>query len=724
MRDGRMDCLDANAVQDLMAGALDAMARTRALQHLDGCDDCRALISLLAREVTRDAAADVVRRSVAQPGKVKLGDLTFVETVHTADGAAAPAVSPDPLGATAESSLIMRSGTRQVGKQFGRYTIAERIGAGAMGVVYRADDPGLGRRVALKLLHKPDPSLTDRLIREARSMAQVNHPNVVQVYDAGVSEGSTYIAMELVTGTSLRAWQQAKHTVPEVIEKYIDAGRGLAAAHAAGVIHRDFKPDNVLVGSDERVRVTDFGLASARPSEDVGMEVGEAIELTHSGMVLGTPAYMAPEQFTGGNVDPRTDQFNFCVALYEALYGHRPFKGKTFDELGDAVCDGKVRPAPTGSRVSGALRQIVLRGISVRPGDRYPTMDHLLEDLGRDRSRAWRFAMTGALALAVALGLGIGADFIVRDRVSSENDQSFSATAVQTGRAFGLLVSRFDANANQMYHQAVIRDVSALTDTADFGIGDEVRDREERAKAHDLLASQDWSLYRKSAGGTLAVAIADYKGRLLFSSAGPAWGSDRIFGIPWFAKVVIEGTSGTITLQPTNDPKLVESQLLGDHPNYKLAFFFARTLYTGVGSQAKLSGTLVQALDASKLVDDIRLDPAMQLSIVSTENVSDSEFSSDDNSELMRVPPVLIDEALAANGEIVEADYEGDLFQVKAESLAGLDGQRVGHVVMARELDSVLAGFFPGARFVFTVTAMIALGIAIATWIQVRRLQQ
>ena len=258
-----------------------------------------------------------------------------------------------------------------------------------MGVVYRADDAELGRQVALKLLHRPDDALTDRLVREARSMAQVNHPNVVAVYDVGVADGTTYIAMELVDGRRACARGSSSRTpCAEIVEAYIAAGRGLAAAHAAGIVHRDFKPDNCLVGADGRIRVTDFGLARG-PAERRAPDAAtiDDVELTASGSVLGTPAYMAPEQFTGGNVDPRTDQFNFCVALYEALYGARPFAGKTFDELGDNVCDGKVRPPPAGSRVSGALRAIVLRGLAVRPGDRFPTMDHLLAR-ARPRSRA------------------------------------------------------------------------------------------------------------------------------------------------------------------------------------------------------------------------------------------------------------------------------------------------------------------------------------------------
>src|SRR5215468_7984511 len=260
-----VDCLDANAVQDLMSGALDAAARAAVVAHLDGCADCRDLISLLARDATRDAAVDTLRTDA--PGLLDPGPAALGETQLSV---AVVRPSRDPaLIATAEASA--RRAARKLtapsmsGRALGRYTLLERLGAGAMGVVYCAADVGLGRQVALKLLHRPDDALTDRLIREARSMAQVNHPNVVAVYDVAIADGTTYIAMELVQGTSLRQWQQQPRSIAEIVEVYVAAGRGLAAAHAAGIVHRDFKPDNCLVGADGRIRVTDFGLAAVRP---------------------------------------------------------------------------------------------------------------------------------------------------------------------------------------------------------------------------------------------------------------------------------------------------------------------------------------------------------------------------------------------------------------------------------------------------------------------------
>lgn len=728
-----MECLDANAVQDLMSGALDDVSRTSVVKHLDSCDDCRGLLSMLAKEATWDAAV----RTIGPSAKVDLRQLAMTATQHTdKPGGSEPPhrPTPDPLGDTADVSLIKQSGMRQIGKTFGKYTLVDRIGAGAMGVVYRAEDPALGRKVALKLLHKPDDALAKRLVQEAKSMAQVNHPNVVQVYDAGISDGSTFIAMELIKGGSLRVWQQEKRPLHEIIEAYIAAGRGLAAAHAAGIIHRDFKPDNCLVGTDGRVRVTDFGLASARPNEGSD-ETPEELELTNSGVVLGTPAYMAPEQFTGGNVDPRTDQFNYCVALYEALYGMRPFKGKSFDELGDNVCEGRVSPAPAGARVSGAMRTILLRGLSKVPGNRYPTMENLLDDLGRDRTRAWRNTGFVAAALAAALGLGLSADFVVRDRVSASNAQSFDATGVQIDRAFGLLVDRLDANTNQMYYQAAINEVRSYRDDTEFGLGDEASDRKRLGEIHAQLGATDWDSWRINR--SLELSIVDYKGRLLFnqlvdddpakpfaSKAPPV-----LMALPWI-KAAFDGTEKTLVLQSTAPTSMPTPELFGAKPDFPLALCFTRA-FVGSGETKEIVGALVQTIDAAELVDEIRLDDKMLISIVSNDGVHVGQ----------EIPAALLE--AARDKTVVEIEHDGKPYQVRRQPLTSLEDSiervrwkldkrtgpppepkkpPVGYVVMARELGGVLSGLFPNARLMFVLAAIGALLVAVATWIRVRQL--
>jgi serine/threonine protein kinase len=701
-----MECLDANVVQDLLAGALDAVTRTTAIEHLDGCQACRDLIDALTRDATRVVAADTLR----DPDKGQ-PRFAMLETVASGSHAIAP---NDALAETAEVSDSITKAVRvrvpdQSGRSLGRYTLVERLGAGATGVVYRAEDRELGRSVALKQLHRPDPALTARLVREARSMAQVNHPNVVAVYDVGVADDTTYIAMELVSGTSLRGWQASTRTVPQVIEVYLAAGRGLAAAHAAGIVHRDFKPDNVLVGSDRRVRVTDFGLASLHPSENrLERSASDSLELTTAGSVVGTPAYMAPEQFLGGNVDSRTDQFNFCVALYEALYGQRPFGGKTFDELGDNVCDGKVRAVPPGSRVSRALRAIVLRGLAARPGDRFPTMDHLLTELGRDRARPWRRTAIVSTALAVLLAVGLGADWAVRDRVSGEIRQSFALTARQTDRAVRLLANRFDAISNQVYSLQVMRDVSGHHDQADFGLGTPEDDAEDLEKIHSQLTSQDWKYAREVAGKEYpsVLAISDYKGRLLFTSAAPEQWRNDLTQLPWIKRALDTGDGNFMTLTRYDEPNLAATKLLGPTPPSGLAVLFTRTLSLGESAKSQF----LQVVSAAQLLDDIRLDDKTQLSLVALDGTPEGT-----------VPRAIVARASIGTSELTE---DGSSYEVQTLSLANPqvpNGEPIGRLVMARRTGSVLS-LFPGARTVFALALILAIGLASGTALRARQI--
>ena len=696
-----MECLDANVVQDLMSGALDDVARVDAMRHLDGCDDCRLLISTLAREAVVDTVRDLALMSTAAPVATDVGlmatvgsdgaDVGLMATVGSS-GADAGLMATAASDSTDGVTRPVRIRSQPPGKQLGRYTVLERLGAGAMGVVYRAEDPELGRKVALKLLHRPDASLTDRLVREARSMAQVNHPNVVAVYDVGETDGASYIAMELVEGQSLRAWQATPHAVNEIVEAYIAAGRGLAAAHAAGIVHRDFKPDNCLVGGiDGRVRVTDFGLAAARPSAGVEMPTIGDVNLTTSGSVLGTPAYMAPEQFTGGNVDARTDQFNFCVSLYEALYGQRPFVGKTFPELGENVCEGRVRPAPPTSKVSRALRAIILRGLAVKPGDRFPTMDHLLTELGRDRARPWRRTAVAAAVVAGLLALGLGADWIMRDRLLVQIHQSFALTATQVDRAVSLLTNQFDINANQVYTLKVMRDVASHHDQADFGLGDEVTDAADLEKIQEVLQSQDWIFVRRfgSTKYESTIAVADYKSRLLFTSADPAAPRTDLAQVPWIKQALDSPTASSIVLLRADDPGLAATGILGKAPIAQLVFLFTRTLLLNKVPTSQL----MQVLDAATLLGNVRLDRTTKLSLVAPDGTSIGD-----------VPP----------------DLAADEWVVSTVPIA-FDGAPIGSVVMARELGGGLA-LFPHARLLFALAMLAALGVFGGTALRARQI--
>ena len=300
------------------------------------------------------------------------------------------------------------------GHKVGRFTLLTRLGVGAMGVVYSAYDPELDRKIAVKLLRAPQGKHgargQARLMREAQAMARLNHPNVAVVHDVGAQGNDVFVAMEFVRGDTLQEWRARRaRKWPEILEVYAQAGRGLAAAHAAGLVHRDFKPSNAMIGDDGRVRVLDFGLCHAEVTPDPSAESADGSgasrqeRVTGNEEMVGTPAYMAPEQFQSGAVGPASDQFSFCVALYEALYERLPFVGDTVYELAYSVSRSEPRPAPRGSRVPIWLHAALLRGMKPDPAARVPSMDALLRVLDRRRSRG-----RGRVLAAAAAGVGDG----------------------------------------------------------------------------------------------------------------------------------------------------------------------------------------------------------------------------------------------------------------------------------------------------------------------------
>jgi tetratricopeptide (TPR) repeat protein len=302
--------------------------------------------------------------------------------------------------------------------RIGRHVVIERLGAGGMGVVFAAYDPQLDRKIAVKLVSTGDGDAHGeagrRLLREAKAMARITHPNVIAVYDVGTHQGHVYIAMEFVDGMDLSKWMHTD-TGPrpwrEVLRVFQAAGRGLVAAHEAGLVHRDFKPANVLLSHRGDVRVLDFGLVRSEidaptTSDLPDTESSEALSatITNTGSIMGTPAYMAPEQFAGASTDARTDQFAYCVSLYQALYGVRPFPGSTPHELARAVTEGGIDEAPRGSAVPLWVRKIVLRGLQNWPDNRYPDMATLLRALRSDPSRRRRAIALSVVGLAVVGG--------------------------------------------------------------------------------------------------------------------------------------------------------------------------------------------------------------------------------------------------------------------------------------------------------------------------------
>jgi len=354
-----------------------------------------------------------------------------------------------------------------------------------MGVVYAAYDEELERRLAVKLLL---PGLQSerhshgevRLLREAQALARVSHPNVVQVYEVGTVEAGVYIAMELVRGKSVGEWlAAAPRSWREIVAVFLQAGAGLVAAHAVGVVHRDVKPDNLLVGDDGRVRVLDFSLARPpEPSPDAAEDLKDTLR-TRMGALIGTPLYMSPEQLLGHPADARSDQFSFCVTLYEALYRVRPFAGGTIEELRRSVSLGELQtsrvrslrrsyagderlsrrtggvtegsaelvpplPAESTSTAPAWLRRVLIRGLKVDPEARYPDMRALLAELARDPARGWRLA-----GLAAGLGLvAAGGSFVVM-RASETREQLCRGAAAQ-------LIGVWDPERREAAERAVL----------------------------------------------------------------------------------------------------------------------------------------------------------------------------------------------------------------------------------------------------------------------------
>jgi tetratricopeptide (TPR) repeat protein/predicted Ser/Thr protein kinase len=302
--------------------------------------------------------------------------------------------------------------------KIGRYVVLRKLGEGGMGIVYAAYDDQLERKVAIKLLRGGFSSQQHsvgqaRLQREAQSMAKLSHPNVAQVYEVGSLGDAVFIAMEFVSGGSLKDWlKREERPWRAVLDAYLQAGRGLAAAHRAGIVHRDLKPDNVLIGEDGRVRVVDFGLARHDdvPGAPLAGDTSQTdVDLTQAGSFIGTPAYMAPEQLLREPADALSDQFSFCVALFEGLYGYRPFKGATTTEISQAVLQNQRLDPPRDTEVPGWVHAALVRGLDIEPARRFPTIDALLEVLSidPDQARRRRLGIAGA-ALGVTLVAAVG----------------------------------------------------------------------------------------------------------------------------------------------------------------------------------------------------------------------------------------------------------------------------------------------------------------------------
>jgi serine/threonine protein kinase len=673
-----MECLDANVLQAWQDGRLVDSERKVTEEHLDSCADCRHLVATLVTGSTPGTAAPLEE------------SLTTAVTL--------------PAASTHEGPV--RPGTT-----IGRFVVSKQLGVGGMGVVYAADDPELGRQVALKVLRgavaRDSVLAAQRIMREARLAARVSHPNVVAIYEVGQHGDRVFIAMEMVSGSSLSAWIKEKPRSPkEILAVFVDAGRGLAAAHAAGVVHRDFKPDNVLVGTDGRARVTDFGLArrgeneqatTADDQDRARAKRSSLSDLSNAAAILGTPAYMAPEQHSGGHTDPRTDQFSFCVALYEALHGQRPFDGKTWEELSQSVLAGRVKPPPASSRVPASLHRIVVRGLSVRPGDRFASMNELLEALGRDRGRPLRVWAYASLVALVAMGTALTGDWMARERTLAVTRSSFSAARQQLGRSLKLRYETFAAMSDLSYVIPVMRQVTGNVDDADFGLGAEEDDRSQLAELHANFQSADWLPWTKASQRGF-IGVADYKGRLLYTGAAPElWGNDVLALSAVRAAYAAGSAGGQAMVIRGDDPRMIDSGLLGGRPRRGLFVVFARATVVDEVPRA----VFVQTIDGGKLLDDVSLGEGVQLALVAPGDATAGGA----------IPPRVLAAGRDSLGTADEVMEDGRSWLVQSYPLGGLDASQkeMARIVLARPIDAGLAGLFPRARLVLGVLTVLLL---------------
>ena len=353
-----MTCPDADTLAAI--DSLGEAERATIVDHAANCSECRPIVMALVGMQETQAFAEAATLASTDPG------------------------NPGPPRGSFE--------------MIDRYRVERRIGEGAMGVVFAAHDPELERPVAVKVLRVGGSP--ERMRREAQALAKLTHPNVVAVYDVGEHDGSTFVTMALVDGENLRVWLQKERTTEQIVDAIVQATRGVDAAHRAGIVHRDIKPDNIFVARSGEVLVGDFGLArSGGEPRGTLDQLTASSELTRTGTVVGTPTYMAPEQIDG-EASVASDQFALCVTAWEALYGSRPFTGKSIGELATAMRAGP--PAEPRTRaVPGSVRNAIRRGLSADPDARHPSMSALLSALTPRKRRRWPYV---AIALAAVGG--------------------------------------------------------------------------------------------------------------------------------------------------------------------------------------------------------------------------------------------------------------------------------------------------------------------------------
>ena len=565
----------------------------------------------MARPPTADLGATFVRPPQAI-GETIARDVTTVsggslqQSVHERLAASA-ADSDDPI-------------------RIGRFTVLRMLGEGGMGVVYAAYDIELDRKVAIKLVRESATEGTighTSMLREAQAMAKLSHPHVVQIYEVGLHEEQVFVAMEFVKGRTLTAWlTEAPRTWKEIRDMFVQAGHGLAAAHAEGLVHRDFKPDNVLVGGDERARVADFGLAGIEQGNRRRGALSESArlslrrlgdldaELTVAGAVQGTPAYMSPEQHRGDETDARTDLFSLCVALWEALYGERPFPGDTLESLAAAVTQGQLRPRPATTEVPEWLHAALVAGLATDREQRTQTIDELIFQATFDvrqlpRPRTWRIA--GAIAAAAVLA-ATTAYLAVRER--DPTPEELAAIAALAGEA------RTAADARHwVYPDATAPDATAILRVAELEAQTGPPARSARAQAGELrlefaaaliaLGDRYWD-----AEGTRPFARDFYVQGMIFEPTNPLARERSGLTPGQFADLEARALTGEFTLADIVAAEPLAILVDADTP--------LRRARLGAYQARNTDGTAMQKVLLTPLVDQEALLAAAEAAVAAT----------------------------------------------------------------------------------------------------------
>jgi len=527
-------CPDENELVMSLHGLLSPSSRARLENHIDQCDRCRSLV------------ATVVKVSV-DPGE-------------------------DPPAEEEAGAVSLPRGTN-----LGRYVLLDCIGRGGMAVVYAAYDPELDRKVAVKLLRTDLPGtpteLRASLLHEAQAMARLTHPNVIAVYDVGTFNDQVFLAMEFIRGRDLRAWLgEAPRTWMEILAVFLKAGEGLRAAHQSGLVHRDFKPDNVLIGDEGEVRVMDFGLAhrlrAPEDEEKTPEQRSKAAPL--AGALAGTPLYISPEQWRGQPADAQSDQFSFCVSLYEALHRVRPYEGKT-----SASYTGVVPPPPKGSAVPGWLRRVLLKGLSLKPQDRHSSMPEVLTALSRGlmarKYRTWA-AAAGLTLIVLSLAVEQAVQSSALRAVEADLGRSadlFRGKAIEGQRAF-------DLRAEASLKKEFLLEALGKADDLDARLGLASESEEEGyASAHDLIRSADLPMLKDED----VMLFVDAGGHVIYNRADESRFGEKLLGLDIVDRA-LEGRPSEALWSPAQvaGAPLVLAAVESDHD---LLLLFARPITRG-----------------------------------------------------------------------------------------------------------------------------------------------